>query len=166
MSTYQRLPVTAGCSVLACCSGAKIHHNRICNPPYQLPKSANITPRTSLKHSISDGAGRDLLRHINVTSTIHQRYFDHISTIYNGRTIVKVWFINSRNDGVGCLTERCKLLRLSRLIPSRGLFPLWRICAPPQREHPPKRATGTSAATGWRSFRHDRFFVQEITFLF
>ena len=89
-----------GCSVAACCGGSALRH-------IKYPKSTNLTPCTSLQHCLNDGAGRDLLRHINDTSTIHQRYFDDISTIYNGRNMIEVSSINSRNDSVGCLMERC-----------------------------------------------------------
>ena len=55
--------------------------------------------------------------------------------------MVKVWYINSRNDGVGCLMERRKPLRLSCLI-SRDKFcglkkrqPIWlKSFSPAKRE--------------------------------
>ena len=105
------------------------------------PNYTNHTPCTSLQHCLSDGACSGLLRYINDTSTILRRYFDDISTIYNGRNMIEVSSINSRYDGVGCLMERRKPLRLSCLI-SRDKFcglkkrqPIWlKSFSPAKRE--------------------------------
>lgn len=42
------------------------------------PQIAHRASRTSLQHCLSDGAGRDLLRHINHRLTILRPSFNHI----------------------------------------------------------------------------------------